>query len=204
MAWAPEYVTVEELRNFLRISDSDDDTELDFAIAAASRAIDQDTSRQFGVVAAAEERFYTGRWDRDRCRWIVEFDDLMSVSNFDAQVQDTDGVDVGAINDYFLEPRNAAQQARPWTHLVVKPDSAYKPTGLANEVAITALWGWAAVPDAVKQATLLQASRVFARRTSPFGIAGSPDLGSELRLLARVDPDVAVALRPYRRWWGGA
>lgn len=204
MAWAPDYVTTAEMRGFLRISDSDDDDELALAITAASRAVDQDTGRQFGVVGSAEERFYTARYDRDRCRWVVDIDDLMSTSSFDPQVQDTDGVDVGAINDYFLEPRNAAVQGRPWTQLVVKPDSSYKPTGLDNECAFTGLWGWTAVPSAVKQATLLQASRLFARRTSPYGIAGSPDLGSELRLLARVDPDVSVALRPYRRWWSAA
>ena len=50
-----------------------------------------------------------------------------------------------------------------------------------------------------QEATLLQASRLAARRDSPFGVAGSPDAGSEMRLLARVDPDVAVALEPYRR-----
>lgn len=204
MAWAPDYVTSAELKSYLNIDDSADDTELGYAITAASRAIDQDAGRQFGVVASAEERFYTARYDRDRCRWVVDIDDLMSTSGFDAQVQDTDGVDVGQINDYFLEPRNAAAQGRPWTLLVVKPDSSYKPTGLANEVAITALWGWTAVPSAVKQATLLQASRLFSRRTSPYGIAGSPDTGSELRLLARLDVDVAVALRPYRRWWAAA
>ena len=67
---------------------------------------------------------------------------------------------------------------------------------------VTARWGWAAVPSTIKQATLLQASRLLARRDAPFGIAGSPDVGSEIRLLARVDPDVAVAVAPYRRWWG--
>lgn len=204
MAWAPDYVTTAELRSFLRIDDSDDDTQLDLAIAAASRAIDQDTSRQFGVVGSVEERFYTGRWDPKRCRWVVDIDDLMSTSNFAAETQDSDGDTVGAIDDYFLEPRNAAAQGRPWTQLVVKPDSSFKPTGRVNEVAVTALWGWTAVPDAVKQATLLQASRLFSRRTSPYGIAGSPDTGSELRLLARVDADVSVSLRPYRRWWGAA
>jgi len=55
------------------------------------------------------------------------------------------------------------------------------------------------VPTTVKQATLLQASRVFARREAPFGVAGSPDMGSELRLLEKVDPDVAVMLVPYVR-----
>lgn len=58
------------------------------------------------------------------------------------------------------------------------------------------------IPAGVTQACLLQASRFFARRYSPFGIAGSPENGSELRLLSRVDPDVAVVLAPYRVWWG--
>jgi hypothetical protein len=55
------------------------------------------------------------------------------------------------------------------------------------------------VPSAVKLATRLQASRFMARRDSPYGVAGSPDAGSEIRLLSRVDPDVAVALRGFSR-----
>lgn len=58
------------------------------------------------------------------------------------------------------------------------------------------------VPDSIKLACLLQASRFFIRREAPFGIAGSPEAGSELRLLAKVDPDVEVILGPYRSWWG--
>lgn len=204
MAWQPDYCTDAELKAFLRISDADDDNELGYAITAASRAIDVDANRQFGVVAAAEQRFYTARWDRRRCRWIVEFDDLMSTTDFAAITQDAEGNTVGTIDDYVLEPVNAAAKSRPWTSLMVRPNSAVRPTGLEHEVAVTALWGWSTVPVPVKQAALLQASRLFARRNSPYGIAGSPDVGSELRLLARVDPDVAVSLNGYRRWWGGA
>jgi len=50
-----------------------------------------------------------------------------------------------------------------------------------------------------KVATVLQANRLLKRRHAPFGVAGSPELGSELRLLARVDPDVAVSLRGLGR-----
>lgn len=57
-------------------------------------------------------------------------------------------------------------------------------------------------PSPIRQATLLQASRLFVRKNSPYGIAGSPDMGSELRLLAKLDPDVEVLVRPYRlQWW---
>lgn len=204
MAWAPSYATTAQVREFARIGDGADDAQLDLAVTAASRAVDTTCNRQFGVVDSAEERFYTGRWDTKRYRWVVEVDDLMSTSGLAAETQDADGATVGAIDDYFLEPRNAAAQGRPWTALVVKPNSSFKPTGREGEVAITALWGWTAVPDPIVQATLLQANRLFARRTSPYGVAGSPDVGSELRLLARLDPDVAVAVGPYRRWWAAA
>lgn len=203
MAWAPDYVTAAEMRAFLRIADADDDVQIGVAIAAASRAIDRHTNRQFGVVASAEERFYTGHYDRRRCRWVVEIDDLMSTTGFDPQVQDVNGTDLGAVT-YTLEPRNAAAKGRPWELLVVKPDSTYVPTGLTNECAFTGLWGWTSVPTTVKQACYLQASRFLARRDSPYGIAGSPDVGSELRLLARLDVDVATSLGSYMRWWSCA
>lgn len=204
MAWAPDYVTSAELKSYLDITDTADDAQLALAITAASRAIDTHCGRQFGVVTAAEERFYTARWDRRRSRWVIEIDDLMSTTSFDAQVQDAEGNDVGAIDDYVLEPRNAAAKGRPWTSLTVRPTSTYLPTGARDEVAVTALWGWSAVPTSVKQACLLQASRIFARRNSPYGIAGSPDDGSEMRLLARVDVDVAVILASFKRWWAAA
>jgi hypothetical protein len=69
-------------------------------------------------------------------------------------------------------------------------------------VQVTATWGWTAVPATIKKATLLQASRFYKRRDAPFGVAGSPDMGSEMRLLAKVDPDVEVMLGDYRRKWG--
>jgi len=205
MAWAPDYATTAEARAYItRHSETVDDTELALAVTASSRAIDLccsqgNTARQFGVVTA-EERFYTPRWDRRRLRWIIEIDDLMSTVGFDPQLQDADGNDVGAIDAYILEPRNAAVKSRPWTHLVVKPTSTYTPTGIEYEAALTAPWGWTTTPTPVKNATLLQTSRFFSRRDSPYGIAGSPDDGSEMRLLARVDPDVSVMLGSFKRW----
>ena len=184
MAWAPDYCEVDDLAEFVRIDDNDDDAQLALAITAASRAIDRLCRRQFGFVAAPEARYYPPRWDRRRCAYVVDTDDLMTTTGLLL-----DGESVGSP---VLLPRNAAAKARPWTTLVLDstPDS---------EVEVTARWGWTTIPDTVKEACLLQASRVFARRGAPFGIAGSPDSGSEMRLLARVDPDVAVSLEDYRR-----
>lgn len=196
MAWAPDYITVQEFKDFLDITggDSVDDIELAVAITAASRAIDDYCNRQFGQVAVAEERLYTAWPDYQRGVWCVDIDDLMTTTNL---VVELDGT---ATTDFTKEPVNAASKSMPWTRLTVNPVTAsLSPTGADFEVSVTAIWGWSAVPNAVKQATLFQANRFQHRRSSPFGIAGSPDQGSELRLLSRVDPDVGVSLRGYVR-----
>jgi hypothetical protein len=180
MAWEPDYVEVSDLAGYVRIDDNVDDAQLALAITAASRAVDRHCRRQFGQVAAPEARYYRPKYSTRYGAWILVTDDLMT----------TTGLVV--TGTYTLYPRNAAAKARPWTslHFDTEPDC---------ELEVTARWGWTEVPDSVKQACLLQASRLFARRGAPFGIAGSPDAGSEMRLLAKVDPDVAVTLEPYRR-----
>lgn len=202
MSWAPDYVTTAEVKAFVRVGDTVDDTEIALIASSVSRQIDLACNRQFGVVGSVEERFYTARWDRRRCRWVIEIDDIMTTTGLDPQVQDAEGVDRGAIDDYVLEPRNAAQRGRPWTAMVVRPNATMVPTGLQDECAFTGLWGWTAVPSAAKVAARLQCSRILSRRDSPYGIAGSPDQGSELRLLAKLDPDVEATLKSYIRWWG--
>lgn len=204
MAWAPDYCTSAELGAFVRIPDSADDAQIALAIAAASRAVDRSTGRQFGLVAAPEARYFTPRFDPARLRWTVQTDDLMTTTGLLVEFdEDEDETYSAAVTDYVLRPANAAQEGRPWTELAVLPASDVQPTNVDACLRVTARWGWSAVPGAVKEATLLQASRLLARRDSPYGVAGSPDAGSEVRLLARLDPDVEVALRGYRcgrRW----
>lgn len=194
MAWQPNYVTVEDLRDYVDVDDFDDDAQIGLAIAAASRAIDDHVNRQFGKVDTAEERFYTPRPDYKAGYWIVDIDDFQDDTGLAVEV-----VDAGVVTDYRLEPVNAAAKGSVWTRVAFTADSEYQPCGSAHSVGVTAVWGWAAVPTAVEQATVLQASRFLKRRHAPFGVAGSPDIGSEMRLLAKVDPDVAVSLRGLRR-----
>lgn len=199
MTWAPDYASSAELKDYTRIDDSVDDMEVGLALTASSRAIDRSTNRQFGVVASAEERYYESRWDRRRSLYVVELDDLSSTTGF--VVTDPNGDTVAAqVTDgdggYVLEPRNALAKSQPWTRFTIPTAASY--------YLVTGLWGWAAVPDAIKQGTLLQSNRFLWRRQAPGGVAGSPDLGSEVRLLAKVDPDVEVIIGPYRRWWAAA
>lgn len=196
MPWAPDYVTTEELTDYARIGDAVDDVQAALAVTAASAAVNNHCHRQFGQVAAPELRKYTARWSRRLTRWVIDIDDLQTTAGLVIQIGGT------PVTLYDLEPVNAVAKKGAWTRLSVRPESAVQPTGDPYEVDGTAAWGWLAIPTVAKQATMLQGSRFLARRDSPFGIAGSPDQGSELRLLSRVDPDVAVVLGdgpPYVR-----
>jgi len=65
-------------------------------------------------------------------------------------------------------------------------------------VRVEGTFGWPAVPDAVREATILQASRLFTRLDSPLGVAGFGDMGA-MRVSFKGDPDVLMLLAPYRR-----
>lgn len=192
MTWQPDYIDASDLKAYLKISDTDDDAQIGFAVTAASRAIDKACNRQFGQVASAEQRRYSAIADNQRGRYVVQVDDIGDATGFAVQFNSV------AVTTFELEPFNALLKGRVYTRATFDPrDVTFK--GDVGEVYVSALWGWADIPDTVKQAALLQASRIFNRRTSPYGIAGSPQEGSELRLLARVDPDVAVILSDYKR-----
>lgn len=195
MVWQPDYATLAELKSFMRISDTVDDAELAFAISAASRSIDAHTDRQFGQLASPILWSYLAWPDLHRNRWVVEIDDLMTAVGLIVEVPT-----VGTTTEFTKEPLNGAGKARPWTRIVFNRLASVHPVCTDNyAVNVTGQFGWTVVPVAVKEACLLQASRFAKRRDAPFGVAGSPDLGSEIRLLAKVDPDVAVILTPYRR-----
>lgn len=96
-------------------------------------------------------------------------------------------------------PRNNFAKGKPYEQLAVLPTSANQPTAARYGVQVTARFGWTTTPKPVQLTSKIQGSRFFMRREAPFGIAGSPENGSELRLLAKVDPDLAVGLADYRR-----
>lgn len=189
MAWEPDYVSADEMASYVRVEDLYDEAEIAIAITAASRTVDHHCNRQFGKVEAAEERLYTARPDYGGGWWVVDIDDLQDTADMVVEVNGE------AVATYDLGSANAAARGLPYTRLHFTSASEHQPRGARNEVAITARWGWNEVPTQVKQATLFQASRFITRRNAPFGVAGSPDQGSEMRLLSRVDPDVAVVLR---------
>ena len=197
MSWAPDYCTSDELLHFARVNDIDlkteDATEVALAITGAARAIDLHCNRQFGIDEEPTTRLYRSTTVSARVR-RVKVDDIMNASPVTVVTAD----DAERPITFTLTPVNNLVKGKPYTMLRLP---SHIPTVDFEDVKVTTTFGWLAVPEPVKLANLLQGSRFLARREAPFGIAGSPDQGSEMRLLARVDPDVGVSLINYVRWW---
>lgn len=192
MAWKPDYVTAQDLADYMKITHSNDDAELALAVSSASRAVDTRCNRQFGILAAPAARTYEGWYDSERGLWVFDVDDFFGdLTSF--------SIDGTVTTEYEREPLNAASLGRPYTSLTVDRSASVVPVTPLYRGVATVAWGWTAVPTTVENATLLQGSRFHWRRDAPQGTTGSPDQGGELRLLTKVDPDVAVMLKDYVR-----
>lgn len=199
MPWAPNYIDTEGLAAYLHTDDDVDNVELASAIAAASRAIDDLAGRQFGQVDA-ETRIYSPRWSSTRGMWIVECDDFTTLTaiELDTAGDGTFATEVDPSGAVLL-PVNALAKGRVYERVGLRRSLVALSTLGKESVRLTSPWGWPAYPETIVTASKLQSNRIFNRRHSAYGVAGSPDQGSEIRLLAKLDPDVAMMVRAFKR-----
>jgi len=192
-----DYCTLAQVKSALRITDAIDDTLLETAIDAASRWIDGYCGRNFEVASGTTSRDYipSGRMEP------LLIDDLTSVVSVKID-EDLDRSFATTLNeiDYQAEPVNARAFGNDYPYTRLRPqEDGYWPVSYSRAtVRVEGTFGWPAVPDAVREATILQASRLFTRLDSPLGVAGFGDMGA-MRVSFKGDPDVLMLLAPYRR-----
>jgi hypothetical protein len=180
----------------LRITDSVDDSLLEMAVESASRLIDGHAARQFYSSGTAV-RYFVAQDD-----FVVEVDDLANGTVTIQTAQDADGVydTTWLTDDYQLEPLNGILDGIAWPYNQIRAvgDYLWPISGGEALIKVTGVWGWPSVPIAIKQACIIQASRIFKRLDSPLGVAGFGDLGA-IRVTRDLDPDVAQLVMPYKR-----
>ncbi|WP_320067871.1 head-tail connector protein [Micromonospora sp. RTGN7] len=187
-----DYVILDELKKLRRIATSDtvDDESLQRAVNAANQLIDGRCGRTFGLADTATGRVFRPRGrvlsDPDGERLLVD-----DIGHPDGLVVDVgDGAAWTPVTDYDLLPDNAHAKGEPVTGLL-RPYG----TWAGRKVRVTARWGWPTVPDDIRQAALLLASRLWLRRDSPEGVAGATEWG--VVRVSRLDPDVESLISPY-------
>ena len=198
MAITNGYATLTEVKLFLGITDSVDDTLLEGMVEAASRSIDRMANRRFYLDTNASARLYRAN---DALQLFV--DDIGSATGLAVAV-DSDGngsydTALTLNTDYILDPITAPSLNRPWNVVTIVSASAAFPAPLNYRpgVQVTAKWGWPSIPDDINQACMILTADLYKRKDAPGGIIGLGDLGA-IRM-SPVGRDVTQIVRAYRR-----
>lgn len=193
------YTTLNDVKAALRIVDSADDALIELAIETASRDIDGYCNRTF-YNAGTAARYFAAQDEL-----VCQVDDLAGTAITLQTDQNADGnfALTWTPSNYQLEPLNGYSNGQVWPYTRIRASLNYL-FPVTNDLAlvkVTGVWGWPSIPTAIKYACTIQAQRLFKRYDSPLGIIGFGDMGG-IRVGSRLDPDVALAVDPYRKMDG--
>lgn len=199
MAHESDYLTQAELKATLELTgETFADADIDLAIGAASRAVDDIANRRFFADADANQiRHYS-----PCSKSFLLIDDLVTLTSlkidtsgdllFDTTLTEND--------DFVLEPLNAPDEDRPWRAVRMHPNSSEHLPSFPRGVELTGKFGWSAVPNRVKQATSIIASQMLRRsREAPFGVVAFGVEGGAAMRVATMDPQVKLLLKDFIR-----
>tara|TARA_R100001440_G_scaffold70521_2_gene92975 strand:- start:1795 stop:2421 length:627 start_codon:yes stop_codon:yes gene_type:complete len=198
------YIDKGDLKTYLGLSGSGQDTNLDNAINSASRLIDKITDRYFYQDATVNARFYNPTNE-----FNLYVDDISTTTGLVVKLDTTDdGTHEKTLTldtDFILKPLNPTPYEvedndfnAPFTELQIlatRSSERFDPLIMRN-VKIEAKFGYPAIPEAIKQATLLQATRLFKRKDTPFNVFGNEATGTQ-ELFSKFDPDARELIKGY-------
>ena len=175
------YVTVEELKSRLGITDTGSDFEITIAVQAASSMVDELTGRYFW--RGTDTRTYV-----PESYYHQTIDDLVSVTTVKAD-RDGDGIyeetwTLGT--DFQLEVApgryNNASKGELWPYTgfnIIGPKfiPVVWPWSHLDRIQVVGVFGWPAVPRNVKTAALILAADRLKLKDAPFGVAGFGEFG---------------------------
>ena len=195
------YCTLAEIKTYIGLTGSGQDANLESAIESASREIDQYCDRIFYVTGSVSQHYTPTNF------FEVQINDVSSTTGLVVKLDTTDdGTHDKTLTintDFIVTPENRANgvsQNQPITGLRIldsRSSERFDPK-IINNVKVTGTFGFSAVPDSIKQATFLQATRLFKRKDSPFSTYGNPQTGTG-ELFNRFDPDALKLIRGYAK-----
>jgi len=160
------YCTLAEFKAYVTVragtitTDAADDTVIEDIIEAVSRRIDNLTGRRFWANTVDETRYYQTH-DQYNC----PVDDLVTITSVSVDYYDQRSYTaLSTTTDYELEPANASTLGWPYNNIHILPTSTvYFPVSKRG-VKVVGDFGFPAVPDNIKTATLEIALNVWMAR----------------------------------------
>ena len=195
MAIVNGYATLVEIKAAMTSGmGTSQDTVIERVVTAVSREIDRHCRRRFYGVS--ETRYYT---PVDYAK--LDIDDVGTSGSITLKT-DEDGdrtyETTWASTDFDLWPYNGAPYME--VHVTPQGNNAW-PVKVAKSVELAAIFGYqsgtsADAPADVREACIIQSTRIFHRKDNPYGVAGNAEMG-QLIQIATLDPDVKLMLEPY-------
>ncbi len=199
------YVSAADVKSYIGLTGSGQDTNISNAIIAASRQIDRICRRRFWQDSSAQVKTFT-----PVSNIILDVPDISTTTGLIVKLDTTDDGSYDktlTINtDFILMPTNpkllgtGSGQHEPYTQIRIlntRSSERFDPS-ILNSVQITAKYGFPLVPEAIEQATRIQALRLFKRKDTPFNVFGNDETGT-IELFNKFDPDAMALLKDYRK-----
>lgn len=193
MALVNAYMTYDDLRDYVGIADNFEQSRLVNAGNAACRGIDDYCGRRFFKDTSATAKLYPNPSIADVLR-VHDFWDLASLVVSDSGALTVDvafQVEPSGLNLQEGFPYTGIRPLSHWWLSTTYPGQ--------TSISVTAKWGWSAVPEPIRQASLMVAADIYKRKDAPFGVAGFGEFGA-LRVSRDVLSQAESLLSPYRRY----
>lgn len=199
------YISAADLKSYIGLTGSGQDTNISNSITAASRQIDRICNRRFWQDSSAQVKTFT-----PVSNIYLEVPDISTTTGLIVKLDTTDDGSYDktlTINtDFIVMPTNptllgtGSGEHEPYNEIRIlntRSSERFDPS-IINNVQVTAKYGFAVVPEAVEQATRIQALRLFKRKDTPFNVFGNDETGT-IELFNKFDPDALALLKDYRR-----
>lgn len=192
--------SVASVKSRLGDTSTANDSEYEGAVRAVTGWITQWCQDFFGRVTAT-------RTFSASCASELDIPSLVSVTTLktDAAGDGTFEQTWSSSTDYQLLPVNPSNglESKPYTRLRAIGSLTFPYTWAtsgqrADMVQIAGVWGWPAIPDAVREAALILSVDTLKLKDAPFGTLGFGAEGFTVRV--KQNPQALSYLAPYRRY----
>jgi hypothetical protein len=186
----PTYASLADVKEFLKITDTSDDAELQRRLVSGTRRVETDCGRRFWTGLALEQRVYRARHPS-----LLMVDDIATTAGLVVEIGRGTTWTTISTDDLDFLPENAVLDSRA-IEILERVVGVWPVYGV-NRVRITAIPGWPGVPEDIVLANCIQAARLFRRKNAVEGVLGNSDFGPVR--VAKYDADYDNLIHPYVR-----